>query len=79
MLDSCFGWPNLNLAANAVQQRATLDGHAVRPSGRPKALDDSKTALAWRMHGSGESAGTIASALGVSRATVYRVLAEQAD
>jgi len=31
------------------------------------------------MHASGESATTIASMLGVSRATVYRVLAEQAD
>jgi DNA invertase Pin-like site-specific DNA recombinase len=45
--------------------------------GRPKALDKSKTALARRMHASGESAGTIATTLGVSRATVYRVLAEQ--
>jgi DNA invertase Pin-like site-specific DNA recombinase len=44
--------------------------------GRPKALDDSKTALARRMHASGEPASTIAEALGVSRATVYRVLAE---
>lgn len=44
--------------------------------GRPKALDDNKTALARRMHASGEPATTIASALGVSRATVYRVLAE---
>jgi DNA invertase Pin-like site-specific DNA recombinase len=31
------------------------------------------------MHASGESASTIAAALGVSRATVYRVLAEQND
>jgi DNA invertase Pin-like site-specific DNA recombinase len=31
------------------------------------------------MHASGESASTIAAALGVSRATVYRVLAEAAD
>jgi DNA invertase Pin-like site-specific DNA recombinase len=46
--------------------------------GRPKALDKSKTALAQRMHTSGESASTIAHTLGVSRATVYRVLAEQA-
>jgi DNA invertase Pin-like site-specific DNA recombinase len=46
--------------------------------GRPKALDKSKAALAQRMHASGESASTIATALGVSRATVYRVLAEQA-
>jgi DNA invertase Pin-like site-specific DNA recombinase len=45
--------------------------------GRPKALDEKKTALAQRMHASGESASTIAAALGVSRATVYRVLAEQ--
>jgi DNA invertase Pin-like site-specific DNA recombinase len=43
--------------------------------GRPKALDQSKVALAQRMHASGQSAGTIASTLGVSRATVYRVLA----
>lgn len=44
--------------------------------GRPKALDESKTALARRMHASGEPAATIASALGVSRATVYRILAD---
>jgi DNA invertase Pin-like site-specific DNA recombinase len=44
--------------------------------GRPKALDKSKSALARRMHASGESASTIAATLGVSRATVYRVLAE---
>jgi DNA invertase Pin-like site-specific DNA recombinase len=45
--------------------------------GRPKALDEKKAALAQRMHASGESASTIANTLGVSRATVYRVLAEQ--
>jgi DNA invertase Pin-like site-specific DNA recombinase len=45
--------------------------------GRPKALDEKNVALAQRMHTSGESASTIATALGVSRATVYRVLAEQ--
>src|SRR5271163_2817393 len=47
--------------------------------GRPKALDTSKAALARRTHSSGEPASTIAAALGVSRATVYRVLADQAD
>jgi DNA invertase Pin-like site-specific DNA recombinase len=47
--------------------------------GRPRALDDKKAALAQRMHASGESAGTIATTLGVSRATVYRVLAEQTE
>jgi DNA invertase Pin-like site-specific DNA recombinase len=45
--------------------------------GRPKSLDDKKNALAQRMRASGESASTIASTLRVSRATVYRVLAEQ--
>src|ERR1700756_2490263 len=45
--------------------------------GRPKVLDDKKAALAQRMHASSESASTIAAALDVSRATVYRVLAEQ--
>ena len=45
--------------------------------GRPKALDDSKVALAQRMNVNGESASTIAETLGVSRATVYRVLADQ--
>ena len=44
--------------------------------GRPRALDQSKMALAQRMHASGESASTIAATLGVSRATVYRVLAD---
>ena len=39
----------------------------------------SKVALAQRMHASGESASTIAATLGVSRATVYGVLAESTD
>ena len=47
--------------------------------GRPKVVNEKKAALAQRMHANGESASTIATALGVSRATVYRVLAENAD
>ncbi|KBZ56946.1 recombinase family protein [Mycobacterium colombiense] len=47
--------------------------------GRPKVLDASKAALAQRMHASGESASTIANTLGVSRATIYRVLAVQSE
>jgi DNA invertase Pin-like site-specific DNA recombinase len=47
--------------------------------GRPKALDKSKAGLAHRMHVNGESARTIAATLGVSRATVYRVLADHGD
>jgi DNA invertase Pin-like site-specific DNA recombinase len=44
--------------------------------GRPRSLDKSKAALARRMHASGEPVMTIAGTLGVSRATVYRVIAE---
>jgi DNA invertase Pin-like site-specific DNA recombinase len=47
--------------------------------GRPRALDEKKAALAMRMHAGGESASTIANALGVSRATVYRVLAQSTE
>ena len=43
--------------------------------GRPKVLDQSKADLARRMHASGEPVKTIAEALGVSAATVYRVVA----
>jgi DNA invertase Pin-like site-specific DNA recombinase len=47
--------------------------------GRPKALDASKAALVRRMHTSGESANTIAATLSVSRATIYRVLADESE
>jgi DNA invertase Pin-like site-specific DNA recombinase len=42
-------------------------------------LDEKKAALAQRMHTSGEAASTIAATLRVSRATVYRVLAQEAN
>jgi DNA invertase Pin-like site-specific DNA recombinase len=45
--------------------------------GRPKALDQSKADLARRMHTAGEPVKTIAEALGVSAATVYRVVAQE--
>ena len=61
----------------ALHEISQIDrGHAIA---RPKALSESKAALARRMHGQGERAATIASALGVSRATVYRVLADDTD
>ncbi|SPM41080.1 Site-specific DNA recombinase related to the DNA invertase Pin, partial [Mycobacterium numidiamassiliense] len=44
--------------------------------GRPKALDDKKAALVQRVHASGASASTIANAVGVSEAAIYRVLSE---
>lgn len=55
----------------AREARRTRGQHV----GRPKALDTDKAELACRMHGSGEPASVIAKTLGVSRATVYRVLA----
>jgi DNA invertase Pin-like site-specific DNA recombinase len=71
----------LELELGRERRTAARDARRARGQsiGRPKALDAAKTALAQRMHGSGESASTIARTLGVSRATVYRVLAEQAD
>jgi DNA invertase Pin-like site-specific DNA recombinase len=48
------------------------------PIGRPKALDPDQIALAQRMRDSGEPVPVIAETLGVSRATLYRTLAEQA-
>lgn len=59
---------------SAAREARRARGQAI---GRPKALDAAKAALAQRMHVSGESAGTIAKTLGVSRATVYRVLSDQ--
>lgn len=57
----------------AAREARRARGQAI---GRPKALDKSKAALARRMHTSGEPVSTIAATLGVSRATVYRALAE---
>ena len=71
----------LELELGRERRTAVRDARRARGRsiGRPKALTDEKSALAQRMHDSGESATTIAVTLGVSRATVYRVLAEQAD
>ena len=60
----------------AAREARRARGQAI---GRPKALDAKNAALAQRMHASGEAARTIAATLGVSRATVYRVLAKQND
>jgi DNA invertase Pin-like site-specific DNA recombinase len=71
----------LELELGRERRAAARDARRARGQsiGRPKKLDSSKAALAQRMHSSGEPASTIANALGVSRATVYRVLAEQAE
>jgi hypothetical protein len=71
----------LELELGKERRTAARDARRARGQsiGRPRALDQSKMALAQRMHASGESAGTIAATLGVSRATVYRVLADSND
>lgn len=61
---------------SAARQARRMRGQSI---GRPRVLDASKAALAQRMHVAGESATTIAQTLGVSRATVYRVLAGEED
>src|SRR5882757_2855242 len=68
----------LELELGKERRSAARDARRARGQsiGRPKALDKSKSNLARRMHASGEAASTIATALGVSRATVYRVLTE---
>src|ERR1700733_5025145 len=67
----------LELELGKERRTAARDARRARGQsiGRPKGLDQSKVALAQRMHASGESASTIAATLGVSRATVYRALA----
>jgi len=71
----------LELELGKERRMAARDARRARGQsiGRPKALNDEKAALAQRMHASGESANTIAATLGVSRATIYRVLSELSD
>jgi DNA invertase Pin-like site-specific DNA recombinase len=71
----------LKLELGRERRSAARDARQARGQsiGRPKALDEPKAALAQRMYASGEPAKTIAATLGVSRATVYRVLANADD
>ena len=68
----------LELELGRERRSAARDARRARGQaiGRPKALDKSKADLARRMHASGEPVSVIGHTLGVSRATVYRVLAE---
>jgi hypothetical protein len=76
-----FVLPVANDDARVGQRAAAREARRARGQsiGRPRALDKSKSALAQRMHANGESASTIANTLGVSRATVYRVLAQSTE
>lgn len=68
----------LELELGRERRSAARDARRARGQhvGRPKALDSDKAALARRMHAAGEPVKTIAETLGVSAATVYRVVAE---
>src|ERR1700736_3358719 len=71
----------LELELGRERRTAARDARRARGQsiGRPKALTDEKVALARRMHDSGASASIIAATLGVSRATVYRALADKSS
>ncbi len=62
--------------AEAAREAARSRGRHI---GRPRVLDDEQAALARRMRASGESVAQIHRALGVSRATLYRALAEETE
>jgi DNA invertase Pin-like site-specific DNA recombinase len=68
----------LELELGRERRSAARDARRARGQhvGRPKALDQPKADLARRMHASGEPVKTIAETLGVSAATVYRVVAQ---
>lgn len=73
------------LASLAALDEEAEDGFGPSPArrahgatvGRPRALDDDQIAAAERMRAAGDPVPRIASVLGVSRATVYRTLAER--
>jgi len=71
----------LELELGRERRSAARDARRARGQsvGRPKALDPDRAALARRMRASGEPVPTIAKTLGVSRATVYRALADEGE
>lgn len=68
---------NDEAAEARLRVRSTGDRHRAGHRGRPRALTDEQVALAHQMRADGEQVPTIATALGVSRATLYRTLAEK--
>ncbi|GAC85809.1 recombinase family protein [Gordonia paraffinivorans] len=65
--------------ARPTHTRSRTGTHS-RPAsniGRPRVLDDDQVLRAEQMRAAGESVSRIAEALGVSRATLYRTLAER--
>ncbi|BBX53145.1 hypothetical protein GCM10009645_54050 [Mycolicibacterium poriferae] len=70
--------PELELELQRERKAAARAARQARglPIGRPRALDPDKAALARRMRDNGEPVPVIAETFGVSRATVYRMLAD---
>lgn len=68
----------LDAELDRTRRRATTGSRAGHGAsvGRPRVLDDEQVALARRRRAEGEPVPEIAAALGVSRATLYRILAE---
>ncbi|MFT4088368.1 MAG: recombinase family protein [Gordonia sp. (in: high G+C Gram-positive bacteria)] len=58
-------------------RRSSRTDHSTSHVGRPRALDDSQIAVAERLRAAGHPVPKIARELGVSRATLYRSLAER--
>ncbi|GAC48253.1 recombinase family protein [Gordonia aichiensis] len=68
---------NEEAGASTPRARAPGDRHRTGHLGRPRALTDEQVELARRLRDNGDSVPTIAAVLGVSRATLYRTLAEK--
>ena len=71
----------LELELQRERRAAAIAARRARniPVGRPRALRADQVALAQRMRESGEPVPVIAETLGVSRATLYRTLADKAE
>jgi DNA invertase Pin-like site-specific DNA recombinase len=69
----------VNEEADAGRRRTRIrgPGHGNASLGRPRVLTDDQVELAKRMRANGDPVPTIAATLGVSRATLYRTLAEK--
>lgn len=65
-------------SVRSASQRRRPRAHSGRSAiGRPRSLSREQVALAERLRDAGDSVPTIAASLGVSRATLYRSLAEK--
>ncbi|MEE4024653.1 recombinase family protein [Gordonia sp. PKS22-38] len=67
----------LDKADGPARRTSGAGTHGATGVGRPRALDGDQVAFAERMRADGQPVGSIAAALGVSRATLYRTLAER--